>query len=131
MVFLVMAVGLGCGKKGPPMAPLALIPSPPINIRYQLESEQVILQWKLDSESLKNGKQNNMRVEIYRSRQPLSQDACNGCPLTFKKRTDLPAATRTYSEPLEKGFRYFYRLRTTLGMNIVSEYSEPVEFDFE
>jgi len=131
MLFLVMAGGMGCGKKGPPLPPLALMPSAPVNIRYQLKSDQVILQWKLDSESLKKGTQNNMGVEIYRARRALSQDTCNGCPLTFEKRKDLPASTRTYAESLEKGFRYFYRLRTTLGLNIVSAYSETIEFDFE
>jgi len=72
-----------------------------------------------------------MGIEIYRASRPLSEDACKGCPLTFEKLADVPAKTLEYRDSLERGFRYFYRLRTTQGANIVSEYSETVEFDFE
>lgn len=131
MVLLLVAGGMGCGKKGPPLAQLTLIPSSPANIRYQLTADQVMLQWEFEPEFQKKGKVGDMGVEIYRAARTLSQDACKGCPLTFEKRADLPATTLTHEESLEKGFRYFYRLRTTQGANIVSDYSETIEFDFE
>ena len=129
MVFLLVAAGgMGCGKKGPPLAPLDLIPPAPDHVSHQLRADQVMLQWQLDPEFQKKG---NLGVEIYRAARPLSGDACRGCPLTFEKRADLPATTLTHEEFLERGFRYFYRLRTTQGANIVSDYSEIIEFDFE
>jgi len=131
VLLLVAGGGLGCGKKGPPLAPLALIPSPPIHVSYQLTADQVMLQWELDPEFQKKGKGGEMGIEIYRAGRRLSEDACKGCPLTFEKRAEVSASALEYGASLEKGFRYFYRLRTTQGANIVSAYSETVEFDFE
>ncbi|SMC47320.1 hypothetical protein SAMN02746065_102267 [Desulfocicer vacuolatum DSM 3385] len=131
IVFLFMVVGMGCGKKGPPLAPLALTPPPPVHFTSRLTADRVMLQWKIDSEFQKKNKGKDMGVEIYRARRVLSMDACKGCPLPFEKRADLSAGTLKYGEILEKGFRYSYRLRTRLGINIFSEYSEIVAFDFE
>ncbi|MFK5954609.1 MAG: hypothetical protein QM498_16270 [Desulfobacterium sp.] len=131
MVLLWVVMGMGCGKKGPPLAPLALIPPPPVHVSYQLTADQVMLQWELDPEFQKKSKGGDMGVEIYRAGRSLSEDACKGCPLPFEHLADVPATTLEYRESLERGFRYFYRLRTAQGANIVSEYSETVEFDFE
>jgi len=131
MVLLLMTMSMGCGKKGPPLAQLALIPPSPVHVSYQLTADQVMLQWELDPEFQKKGKGGDRGVEVYRARRVFSKDACKGCPLTFEKLADVPATTLDYSDSLERGFRYFYRLRTAQGANIVSEYSETVEFDFE
>jgi predicted small lipoprotein YifL len=113
MVVLLVAGGvMGCGKKGPPLAPLALIPPPPVHATYQLTANQVMLQWELDPEFQKKGKGGDMGVEIYRARRTLLEDACKGCPLPFEKLAEVSAATLEYRDSLERGFRYFYRLRT-------------------
>ena len=131
MVLLWVVMGMGCGKKGPPLAPLALIPPPPVHVNYQLTADQVMLQWELNPEFQKKGKGGDMGVEIYRAGRSLSEDACKGCPLSFEKRTEVPVSTLEYRDSLERGFRYFYRLRTIQGANIASEYSEMVEIYFE
>lgn len=131
MVLLILTVNMGCGKKGPPLPPLALVPPAPIQLSYQLTADQVALQWKLVPEFQKKAGDSDMGVEIYRATRALTADACQGCPLTFEKTAELPVTTLGHGESLERGYRYFYRLRIVQGNTVFSEYSEMLSFDLE
>jgi hypothetical protein len=55
---------------------------------------------------------------VYRSKTPLSEVGCRDCPLTFMQVTqvsvtpsDRQAGRMMFSEPLEKGYQYRYKLR--------------------
>ena len=131
MVLLILTGSMGCGKKAPPLPPLAFIPPVPIQLTYQLTADRVTLQWKLDPELQKKPGAIDMAVEVYRAARALTEDACLECPLTFKKRAELPVTSVGHGESLERGYRYFYRLRTVKGNAVFSEYSETLSFDFE
>ncbi len=133
MLLWVISGIMGCGKKGPPLPPLALMPPAPTNITYRLtvDQDQVMLQWTLDPEFPKKNRGPNMGIEIYRATRVLTEDACRDCPLTFEQIAELPITTLEYEAPLERGYRYFYRLRFRRGTDIFSDYSETVSFDFK
>jgi len=131
MVVLILTGNMGCGKKGPPLPPLALVPPAPMALNYQLAADQVILQWKLVPEFQKKAGNSDMGVEIYQATRKITKDMCRDCPLTFKKSAELPATTLRHAASLERGYQYFYRLRIRQGDAVFSAYSETISFDLE
>ncbi len=131
MVLLMLTGSVGCGKKGPPLPPLPLIPPAPIELTYQLAADQVTLQWKLAPELQKKAGDSDMAVEVYKASRELTEGACQGCPLIFKKTAEVPLTTLRHGESIERGYLYFYRLRIIQGNAVFSAYSETLSFDLE
>ena len=131
LLLILAGWGVGCGKKGPPLPPLALIPPAPIQLTFQLTEDLVNLQWKLASEFQTKASDTEMDLEIYKATRPLTGDACRDCPLRFKKIAELPVTTLQHGESLERGYQYFYRLRIRQGDAVFSEYSETISFDLK
>lgn len=121
----------GCGLKGPPLPPLSTLPPAPDQVVCNVSGDQVTLQWRLGPVPEKTTPSHDMTIEIFRAARSFGQDACATCPLSFEKRADLPVSTRRFEEPLEKGYQYFYRLRTRQGKQIAGEFSETVEIMHE
>jgi hypothetical protein len=96
-----------------------------------LAADQVTLQWKLPPEFQKKTGDSDMAVEIYKATRELTKDTCQGCPLTFEKTAEVPLTTLRHGESLERGYRYFYRLRIVQGNAVFSAYSETLSFDLE
>jgi hypothetical protein len=57
---------------------------------------------------------------VHRSKMPLSESDCKNCPVLFKRVADIPIEVKaserlekgsmTYTETLEKGYRYIYKV---------------------
>ena len=127
----ISGIMVGCGKKGPPLPPLALMPPVPAHVSYRLTADQVMLQWTLDPEISKRNGTTDMEIEIYRATRSVAETACRDCPLSFEKTAELPVSALDYGEALERGYQYFYRLRIRQNDDILGDYSETVSFDFE
>ena len=116
MVFLFF---LGCGKKAPPRAP-GQMPLPVVkDLKITIGRDLLWLTWtipvakdKIDMEFT--------GFSVYRSKTAITKSDCKNCPIQFKRVDQIPVevkpinepyrSTMSYEEPLEKGFRYIYKV---------------------
>ena len=134
-VVMVTAIGIllsGCGVKAPPVPPDYTPPPAVTNLGYTLESDgSVMLSWGLSGpERDKGAKVQGAR--IYRSKDSLDNPACENCPRIFSMVKDLPLeqGSMLYREPLQKGFRYFYKIVIYDEGNLESPDSNVVSFEY-
>lgn len=106
----------GCGVKAPPRPPERKPPAAVRDLSGGIADGAVILRWGIPPAGKTAGEAAGFAV--YRSKTPLSEAECRDCPLTFTQvaqatvtPSDREAGGMTFSEPLEKGFRYRYKLR--------------------
>ena len=87
---LCVVLPAGCGKKGPPKLPDVTPPSSVNNLAVALEGGDVVLRW-----TAAVAKKEDSATEgylIYRSAEPVSEEACAGCPVLFQRAAKIPLA---------------------------------------
>ena len=127
----------GCGKKGPPVPPRHEIPPPVTNLSWKINNQTLTLSWSVpqaDSAIRLAG------FKIYRSQKRLSSSDCPDCPGVFKLvadiltenpiRQDQDSGKKTYTEDLEVGSRYEYKVIGYTENGISSPDSNIVGFDY-
>ena len=122
---VLLGMVMGCGRKGPPVPPKAK-PVPVVgDLAVTLEDGEARLSW-----SIPEGEEMAAidRFTVYRHRQPLLAPVCETCPVSFTRVAELDARRSpvTYTEPIEPGYRYRYKVmgrtedgRTGGGSNTV------------
>jgi len=118
MAFAVL-FAVGCGKKAMPAPPNRIAPTAVSNFKGQLKEGQVLLTWSLPEPA---GEKSDLtlnvpltEVIVYRSKLPLEAGGCKNCPLRFEPIAKLapPSGGKggmRYSDKLERGFRYTYKI---------------------
>lgn len=117
---MLLTAGLvGCGVKGPPVAPAA----PPIpsvaDLSYQLDRGSVTLGWRLPARLSR--KQARVSVfGVYQSRRQLAEGTCEGCPQVFEKVAAVPYMQTDGNRfstlvNLEPGFRYVFKVQLEIN----------------
>lgn len=116
MLFLSL---LGCGKKAPPRAP-GQLPLPVVkDLKITIGRDMLWLTWTIPvAEDKKESEFTGFSV--YRSKTAILKSDCKNCPIRFKRVDQIKVeakpindpyrSTMTYEEPLEKGFRYIYKV---------------------
>ena len=106
----------GCGIKAPPLPPERRPPAVVRDLEGVMAGDAVQLAWAIPAAGKDAGEAAGFAV--YRSKTPLSEAECRDCPLIFEQVTqvsvtpsDRQAGRMTFSEPVEKGYRYRYKLR--------------------
>ncbi len=97
---------LGCGKKGPPVAPWAVVPPPVKDLKAELVGSEVQLTWSIPTE---NGAafEGIEGFRVFKRRVHDSAAPCPGCPVPFDECLDIKLA---YPEPaLVAGGRVVWR----------------------
>ena len=127
----VLASGLiGCGKKGPPLPPL--VKGKEIASVTGLElaevNEKVILTWKHKTDP-ENAKIEPDAFEVFMAKKTF--EACEGCPFAFKLVQVVSMPEMTCSIPVEKGYRYYFRIQAVNEDNLRSDYSKTVQYEYE
>ena len=89
-VALWLFLPVGCGKKGPPKLPDVIPPSIVTNLAVTLEGGDVVLRWT--AAVAKKEDQATDGYLIYRSAEPVSEEACAGCPVLFQRAAKIPLA---------------------------------------
>ncbi len=125
---------LSCGKKGPPVPPRAVPPPAVPTLSMELEGDEVTLIWTAP-EASRRTLSDLGGFFIYRSKQSSSAPDCKGCPILFTRISNVPyqgeapgTETITYSETLEKGFRYIYKVTVYSKSGLISGDSNLVSF---
>jgi predicted small lipoprotein YifL len=106
---LILLAMVGCGRKGPPMAPKYVPPKPVVDLRAELKGETAILRWTRPSGAEDGG------YWIYRAATTLGGDECGNCPLLFQKVGRVTSEGNLkdflFHEMVVPGFRYTYKIR--------------------
>ena len=139
LLILILTLGLtACGIKKDPV-PIAEPNAAAItDLAHSLKDEMVTLTW-----TLPEGEQFRSHVAgfvVYKSKEEVKQERCQGCPILFTPVADIPAGVSragstsatafTFSEPVEKGFRYAYKVTVYLKSGTASNDSNLVEFTY-
>jgi hypothetical protein len=122
---------LGCGKKAPPAVPQEK-PVPAVkDLRGHREGDRVVLSWHLPGD----GRWHTVQLggfRVYRSKSALDGKECAGCPVRFEAVAAIPlkgtdtSGTKSkplkYTEKIDKGYRYVYKVT---GMGLRARESRP------
>ena len=109
----------GCGKKTAPVAPKLIPPPAASDLAFTLEGNQVRLTWAVST--VKRDMLSRIAgFLVYRARQDPAEADCKDCPVRFDLVARVPArkdaqgnldsAAFVYSEPLDQGFLYTYKV---------------------
>ena len=99
--FLVAALlTAGCGKKGPPRLPDVEAPAGVRDLSATLSGDAIVLKW-----TAAGGEATVVAAGyyVYRSAEPEGEEACEGCPVLFRRAAQVPLAAGA-SEP--QGLEY-------------------------
>jgi hypothetical protein len=119
----------GCGTKGPPLAPIVKGQkiSSPVDFKYKVAGDQISLFWNhnVDQETAAIKPEG---FEVFMVKKTF--EACEGCPFEFKLIGYVSMPSMEFVTPMEKGFKYYFRLQA-IGGEMRSEYSKTVQFEYK
>ena len=139
MVLSVLATLWGCGKKGPPEPPTGSSPPYVGDLAYGISANTAQLTWSVPPVN-PDARLPVTGFLIYRSQLPLLEQACPNCPNLFKIIGDVPVRDSgpgkdekpviTFTDTIEAGYRYTYKVYGYSKDGIRSKTSNVVEFNF-
>ena len=140
--FTLVALSLfwaGCGKKAPPRPPELRFPPAVKDLSYAIASQKVELNWTVQSAD-DHSASFPASCKILRSKLSAEESNCEKCPIRFTaigdipiemKRSEKPQSTgMRFSEILEPGYRYIYKVVVYDEDGQRSKDSNTVEFDY-
>jgi len=132
LVIAICVLLANCGVKAPPVPPDYTPPPAVTDLGYTLEANgSVMLSWSLSGKERTKGTK-VQGARIYRSKDSLENPACEDCPRIFNLAKDLPLeqGNMLFREPLQKGFRYYYKIIIYDEGNLESADSNVVGFEY-
>lgn len=140
LIGLIAAVMMGgCGKKGPPEPPTGSRPPRVRDLGYGISQNTIKLSWTIPQPDEKA----QLPISgflIFRSQQSLIERECPNCPILFKTIGDVPVRgpgpgqtggpSITFTETIEPGYRYIYKVNGYSADGIRSRDSNFAEFTF-
>jgi predicted small lipoprotein YifL len=130
----------GCGKKGPPRPPRRPLPPAVKDLAYIVHNDIVELRWTVPSKEENRSAALPAAVKVFRSRLSAEEANCENCPIRFTASSDdIPIHRKgsekskpirmSYSEFVEPGYRYIYKVTVFDEYGIGSKDSNIVKFD--
>lgn len=146
MIAMAVLIGLtpvamlgGCGKKGPPKPPTGSMPPEVRDLGYGVSNSTIKLSWTIPQPD-EEAQLPITGFLIFRSQQSLAERECPNCPILFKSIGDVPVRGPgpgqpgeppiTFTETIEPGYRYIYKVHGYSADGIRSRNSNFVEFTF-
>lgn len=130
---------LGCGKKGSPRPPQQPLPVAVKDLNYRIDNDVLELSWTVpvpDDHSASYP----AAVKLFRFKQSAAETNCEKCPIRFNEIADLPvemnrseksrSITMNFTETLEQGYRYIYKVIVYNADGIGGKDSNTIEFSF-
>jgi predicted small lipoprotein YifL len=105
--FILFVVVSGCGRKGPPLPP-DFSEVPPVNsVDGSVNNGVLTLVWQKPT-----GRNAGIidGFQVYRSKKRSDAELCEGCPLIFERVKATDKNICRYSENLETGMAYIYKV---------------------
>jgi hypothetical protein len=142
-LFLVLAgsslLWVGCGKKGPPRPPQRPLPPKVRDLAYTLRDDRVELRWIVPATA--DGKASPpAAVKVFRARLSAEESDCENCPIRYTVSADIPIQKKQsdksgpirmrYTESIEPGYRYIYKVTVYDEYGIGGKDSNIVKFDY-
>lgn len=130
LAVFVLIGATGCGKKGPPLAPI--VKGDQIaavsDLQFKTVENGLTLTWKhkIDEEDAKVEPDG---FNLFMAKKTFED--CEGCPFKFDLLTYVPMPATTYSFSIEQGFRYYFRVRAVNDAGKESEYSKTVQYEYK
>ena len=132
--FLVIILCItACGVKGPPVPPRQIQPPAVADLNADVKDGILNLTWTIPKPE--NKKAATAGFTVYRSKIPASKPDCEKCPLLYQgigtfpvNAEDVERGMVSYSETLEKGFKYIYKVTGHTDEGIYSNDSNTVSF---
>lgn len=125
----------GCGVKAPPRPPKRPLPAAVSDLSGSMDGDVLQLTWGIPPEG--DDASEATEFAVYRSKTPAAEADCRNCPLTFQHvkqisvtPSDRQAGRMSFSEGLEKGYRYRYKLRTYDAFGAGSDDSNLFSMDY-
>ena len=128
----------GCGKKGPPQPPTGSRPPRVGDLGYGVSNNTVKLSWTVPEPDEK-AQLPITGFLIFWFQQSLAERECPNCPIIFKLIGDVPvrslgsgqsAPLIMFTQTIEPGYRYTYKVNGYSEGGIRSRNSNFVEFTF-
>ncbi len=119
---------IGCGKKGPPIPPVITGNNlaAPFDIKYKVSDGELALSWKHQIHEEK-AKIEPEGFEVFMAKKTFED--CEGCPFAFKLIGFVSTPGRTQFVPIEKGYKYYFRVQALDENGLRSEYSKTIQFE--
>lgn len=127
----------GCGAKGPPEPPSGDRPPQVSDLKYSISENILKLSWTVPKTN-ENAKTPVTGFLIFRFQQPLFERECPNCPKIFKQVGEVPTrragsgqaglAPVVFTQTLEHGYRYLYKVKAYGDGDTVSSDSNFVQF---
>ena len=130
---------LGCGKKGAPRPPQQPLPAAVKDLSYRIDNDMVKLSWTVPGADDRSASY-PAAVKLFRFKQSAEESNCEKCPIRFNEIADLPvqmkrseksrSSTMSFTEVLERGYRYIYKVVVYNKDGIGGKDSNTIEFSF-
>jgi hypothetical protein len=130
---------LGCGKKGLPRVPQQPLPATVKDLSYRIDHDRVQLSWTIPAADDRSASYPDS-AKLFRFKQSAEESKCEKCPIRFTEIADLPVQLKppeksrptpmSYTEVLERGYRYIYKVIIYNKEGIGGKDSNTVEFLF-
>jgi hypothetical protein len=137
LLIILNVTWIGCGKKAAPVPPRRYIPPAVKDLSYRLTGDTLNLAWTIP-EAKKNKITRIAGCMVFRAEISISDSDCQTCPAKFESVADLPLEgdrpnkvmpkDMRYSESLELGYRYTYKVNCYSKKGISSKDSNYIEF---
>ncbi len=128
----------GCGKKAPPEPPSGSRPPKVVDLGYSISENVIKLSWTIPKTS-DMAKSTVTGFFIYGSKQLEVEADCPNCPIYFLKIGDVlvrrgnsgqPELTVEYTQSIEPGYRYIYKVKAYDDNGVAGRDSNVVDFRY-
>ena len=128
----------GCGKKAMPKPPSGNRPPKVIDMDYRISESTIKLSWTIPKTSDK-AKSPATGFYIFRSKQSSIETDCPNCPIHFLKIGDVlvrggvtgkPEPSVVFSQPIEPGYRYIYKVNAYDADGVAGQDSNLIDFTY-
>jgi len=126
VAFLVPLLLVGCGRKGSPVLPVLVEPSPPVDLQAQVQRRVVILTWTRPATNVDGTALKMKNLDAFRISRRQQEPQTSALPVIATVKADQPAnavvSENRYAftdEKAEVGARYAYQVESVNRRGII------------
>lgn len=134
LVCVVIWIMDGCGKKTLPIPPVSFSPPAVESLEYAIDQDRVTLSWSYSAYERQQGDSPVSGFLVYVSVDPLSDDLCRDCPLTFKRIGEVPyhgEPAFLFYHTLRHGYVYTYKVLPYSHDGVKGNLPMTIQFDYQ